>query len=156
MDFNLIDTTPMAADFGQVWQGSTPDAAGLATIPGPLVIVCMEPEPNEQFVDHVRVHSELYVGIEDDPSSVVPDSVLRGLADAALAFLSKGFNLYVHCAAGVSRASYVDCAIHQRQLGWTFDQALAYVRASRPQANPNSGFVAQLDRLGPLLSGART
>jgi hypothetical protein len=42
----------------------------------------MEPEPNEQFVDHVRVHSELYVGIEDDPSSVVPDSVLRGLADA--------------------------------------------------------------------------
>src|ERR1035438_3437755 len=93
MDFNLIDTTPMAADFGQVWQGSTPDAAGLATIPGPLVIVCMEPEPNEQFVDHVRVHSELYVGIEDDPSSVVPDSVLRGLADAALAFLSKGFNL---------------------------------------------------------------
>lgn len=150
MEADLIDTTPLKPGWGRIWQGPTPDAT-VEGLPGPLMILCMDPEANEQFVDHVNVDWELYVGIDDVPTACLPDLVLRGIADAAIAWMADGGNIYVHCAGGISRASYADCAIHQRAMGWDFATALAYVRKGRPVANPNPGFAEQLTRLGPWL-----
>jgi hypothetical protein len=152
MEADLIDPTPLQPGWGQIWQGPTPDAA-VDSLPGPLMILCMNPEPDEQFVDHITVDCELYVGIDDSPSACLLDWALRGVADAAIAWLKVGGNIFLHCQAGISRASYMDCAIHQRAMGWDFPTALAYVRKARPVANPNVGFTAQLMRLGPWLAG---
>jgi protein-tyrosine phosphatase len=75
--------------------------------------------------------------------------VLTGLADAIMAWLNVGGNVYLHCREGRSRASYIDIAIHCRALGISADDALTRIRAHRPIADPNPGLLAQLQRLWP-------
>jgi protein-tyrosine phosphatase len=83
------------------------------------------------------------------PAGVLKDEVLTGLADAIAAWLSAGGNVYLHCRHGVSRASYIDVAIHCRAVGISAGDALARIKARRPIADPNPGFLAQLRRLWP-------
>lgn len=54
-----------------------------------------------------------------------------------------------NCAAGISRASYYDVALHCVCNGWSAQTALAAIQAARPVADPNPGFWAQLTRLWP-------
>jgi predicted protein tyrosine phosphatase len=147
VDFNRIDVL----DKGTVWQGGAVDAAiQQPPFVGPLLIVCMDQgEDDDQFIDHVTTEAVLVVWIEDAPDACLKDDVLRGLASTAAAWLQAGGNLYVHCAAGISRASYFDVALHCTVLGISADAALALIRAQRPIANPNPGFLAQLERLWP-------
>jgi hypothetical protein len=92
--------------------------------------------------------SVLYFGIEDSPQGCLDDASLISLADMACAWLRNGGDVLSGCAAGVSRSSYANCAILMVVNNIEFDAALAIIRAARPQANPNDGFVAQLRRLG--------
>jgi predicted protein tyrosine phosphatase len=147
MDFNLIDTAPMFPGWGQVWQGGTVDAA-IQQLPTPLAIVCMDQgELNEQWISHPAIDAVLAVWINDSPDAILPDAIYIALVDAAIAILKKGINLYVHCAAGVSRASYFDIGLHMRAEKISFDQAFNLVHSARPVANPNAGFVQHLKRL---------
>jgi dual specificity phosphatase 12 len=59
--------------------------------------------------------------------------------------LKKG-PVYVHCYAGVSRSASVVAYHLMRTEGLTLAQALASIREKRPCINPNSGFIAQLER----------
>ncbi len=147
MNYNRIDTL----DRGTVWQGGVVDAAiDQPPFVGPLLVVCMDRgESNEQFIDHAAVEAVLAVWIEDSPDACLKDTVLQGLAKAAAAWLDAGGNIYVHCAAGISRASYFDIALHCTVLGISADAALTLIRAQRPIASPNEGFLAQLRRLYP-------
>lgn len=147
MDYNQIDVL----EKGTIWQGGMVDASiDQPPFVGPLLIVCMDQgEANEQFIDHATVEAVLAVWINDDPSACLKDGVLVGLADAIVAWLNDGGNAYLHCAAGVSRASYIDVAVHCRALGISANDALARIQAARPVANPNQGFLAQLQRLWP-------
>jgi protein-tyrosine phosphatase len=95
------------------------------------------------------VEAVLAVWIDDVPAGGLKDDVLSGLADAMVAWLNNGGNLYLHCRQGVSRASYIDIAIHCRALGISAADALARIKARRPIADPNQGFMAQLQRLWP-------
>lgn len=145
MNYNRIDVLKN----GTVWQGGTVDDT-IATLTGPLLVICMDKgELNEQFINHENVEAVLAVWIEDSPDACLKDSVLCALARQAVTWLTYGGNIYVHCAAGVSRASYMDIAIHCCTLGISADQALTLIRAQRSIANPNTGFMAQLQRLWP-------
>jgi len=53
----------------------------------------------------------------------------------------------VHCYAGVSRSAALVAAHLMTRLGLSLTEAMARVRAARPEADPNPGFVAQLRRL---------
>lgn len=147
MNYDRIDVL----EKGAVFQGGSPDAAiDAPPFSDPVLIICMDAgEANEQWINHTNVEGVLAVWIQDDPSACLKDNVLIALADTAVAWLNAGGNVYVHCAAGVSRASYMDIAIHCRALGISAADALTRIRAERPVANPNSGFLAQLERLWP-------
>ena len=147
MDYNRIDVL----EKGIVWQGGAVDASiNSPPFAGPLLIVCMDAgEDDDQFINHVTTEAVLVVWIDDSPSACLKDSVLLALSDMIIGFLNDGGNAYLHCAAGVSRASYIDIAVHCRALGISANQALTLIRAQRSVANPNSGFLAQLQRLWP-------
>ncbi|MBV9126129.1 MAG: dual specificity protein phosphatase family protein, partial [Planctomycetes bacterium] len=55
-----------------------------------------------------------------------------------------GRTIYVHCRSGVSRGGLVVVAYLMAQHGWSRDQALAFVRISRPMVRPNPGFMSRL------------
>jgi predicted protein tyrosine phosphatase len=149
VDYNKIGDFPLGTNYGVIFQGSAVDAT-INTLPGPLVIVTMDAgELDESYIDHIRqvAIAELYIGINDSPDAILPPEQLIAHANAVLYYLEHGFNVYLHCAAGVSRASYLDCTIHMIAKGIDFDTALAYIRKFRPQASPNSGFSEQLKHL---------
>lgn len=149
MDYDRIDV--LEPGWGTIWQGGSVDSAiDQPPFADPLLVVCMDRgESNDQFIDHATVEAVLAVWIDDDPSACLKDVVLHGLADSIVAWLVAGGSAYLHCAAGVSRASYIDIAVHCTALKISADEALARIRAARPVANPNSGFLAQLQRLWP-------
>ncbi|CAG8955908.1 hypothetical protein HYFRA_00008761, partial [Hymenoscyphus fraxineus] len=91
-----------------------------------------------------------HVEIEDD---VTEDLIvhLQGCCDWIDERLSSldgedgdGGGVLVHCTQGISRSAAVVIGFLMRTLQIDFDQALAHVRVSRPQANPNEGFEYQL------------
>lgn len=153
MNYNRIDVLDPGGtgDQGVIWQGgSVDDSIDQAPFTDPILIVCMDRgESNEQWINHSNVEAVLAVWIEDDPSACLSDKVLTSLANTLVGWLHTGGNIYVHCAAGVSRASYMDIAIHCIALHLSANDALALIRQYRPIANPNSGFLAQLQRLWP-------
>lgn len=93
----------------------------------------------------------LYFGIDDAPNDCLPDEVLLSLGGMARMWMMRGGDIVSGCGAGISRSSYASCAIIMMIKKVTFDQALTIVRSGRPQANPNYGFVEQLQRLQPRL-----
>lgn len=153
MDYNRIDTLDQGgtSNQGVIWQGGAVDAAiSQAPFVGPILIVCMDKgEANEQWINHPTVDAVLAVWIDDDPSACLADSTLLNLAGMIQRWCAGGGNVYIHCAAGVSRASYMDVAVHCLALGLSADEALAVIKAQRPVANPNAGFMNQLQRLFP-------
>lgn len=52
----------------------------------------------------------------------------------------------VHCHQGISRSASVMVAFAMEEMNLDFPTALAYVRRSRPKANPNKGFTQQLGK----------
>ncbi|XP_065827579.1 dual specificity protein phosphatase 19-like [Oscarella lobularis] len=57
---------------------------------------------------------------------------------------TNGFSVLVHCNAGISRSAAVVCAYIMKTEGKGFNEALDLVKAHRPNAKPNDGFVKQL------------
>ena len=149
MDFNKIGDFPLNTNWGMIYQGGAVDQA-INTLPGPLVVFTMDAgELDESYIDHVRqvAIAEVYIGIDDSPTATLSDAELVAHAHCVAHYLEAEFNVYIHCAAGVSRASYLDCAVHMLVKGLDFDSALAYVRKYRPVANPNSGFTDHLRKI---------
>jgi hypothetical protein len=151
VDFNLVTLSPLHPGWGLLYQGAAVDA-GVKELPGPLQICCMDiGEINETYIDHATVESVLGVWINDSPDAVLKDDVYLRLVRENLAWLAMGGHLLVHCGAGVSRASYMTCGLLMAARCYGFQEALADLRAARPVANPNAGFVAHLERLQPVL-----
>jgi len=55
-----------------------------------------------------------------------------------------GFNVLVHCHAGISRSSTMVIAYFIRYKKWSSAEALDFVRSRRERAKPNSNFWNQL------------
>lgn len=58
--------------------------------------------------------------------------------------IDNGGRVYVHCHQGVSRSASVVIAFLMEFRGFSFDEAMTYVKARRPIVKPNDGFVKQL------------
>ena len=153
MDYSRIDVLDQGGgpNQGVIWQGGSIDTAiDAPPFVGPLLVVVMDKgESNDQFIDHATVEAVLAVWIDDSPDACLKDSVLMSLAGTIGYWLNSGGNAFLHCAAGVSRASYIDIAVHCIELRISANKALALIKAQRPVANPNPGFLAQLQRLWP-------
>lgn len=55
-----------------------------------------------------------------------------------------GKNVFVHCAAGISRSSSFVIGFIMKKYGMTFGEGFSYVKEKRNFINPNSGFRDQL------------
>jgi hypothetical protein len=93
--------------------------------------------------DPYRCDSYLWESIPD--SAPAPDlDWLRRMVEYVASRRRAGDTVFVHCSAGVSRAGMVVTAYEMLKNHWTRDEALAFVRAQRPIANPNPAFMQLL------------
>mmetsp|Transcript_45308 Transcript_45308/g.144195 ORF Transcript_45308/g.144195 Transcript_45308/m.144195 type:complete len:87 (+) Transcript_45308:213-473(+) len=58
--------------------------------------------------------------------------------------LAGGGTVYVHCGAGISRSATMAAAYLMRKEALSAGDAVLAVRAARPFARPNDGFMRQL------------
>jgi hypothetical protein len=79
-----------------------------------------------------------------------PGEDLLGRLDLAVAFIERALAqgeencVLVHCFQGKSRSAAVCAAYLMAKSGCSLEEALDEVRRTRPQAQPNLGFAAQL------------
>lgn len=90
----------------------------------------------------------LNLKLDDVPSQSIYH-VLEKSFNFILDAISRGGNVLVHCAAGVSRSVSVVVYFIMKVKDVTFDEALKYVKSKREIANPNQGFVYQLISVSP-------
>ena len=64
-----------------------------------------------------------------------------------------GRTVYVHCRNGVSRSAMVVTAYLMARERWSRDEALAFLRARRPQVRPNPAFLQRLAEWEQAMSG---
>jgi hypothetical protein len=151
MDYSLIG--PLAPGWASLYQGAAADT-GIKSLPGPLWIVCMNRgEVDDALVTQNPVYGLTVMAIDDNPGAIVPDELVIAGAHSDARIMRGGCNLIAHCGAGVSRSSYRNLATIMLVKRLGFEQALAFLRQHRPQANPNPGFAAQLRKLEPVLLG---
>jgi protein-tyrosine phosphatase len=109
-----------------------------------------KPPPGAQAVlnlceveDPYQAETHVWMKIPD--SSPAPELPwLKEAVDFVAKERKEGKIVYVHCAAGISRAGMVSTAYVMAEKGWTRDKALAFVREQRPQVNPNQAFMDRL------------
>lgn len=91
------------------------------------------------------------------PVKDTPSEDLGQHFNAAFEFIESaiagGGRVLIHCFMGRSRSSTVVCAYLMRKHSMRLSEALQTLRATRPQAQPNAGFVAQLLALERRLLG---
>jgi hypothetical protein len=151
MNYSVIG--PLMPGWGTLYQGGVADA-GIKKIQGPpLWVVCMnQGEVDDSLIDHQPILGITVVAIEDNPTATLPDALVIAGAHSDANLMRQGCGLIAHCAAGVSRSSYRNLATIMLVQKIGFDRALAFLRDKRPEANPNSGFVAQLRKLEAQLT----
>ncbi len=108
-------------------------------------------EVNEPFKDKIKYHQ---CGIPDTEKADILGagaSSFRFIEDALTS--NDSACVLVHCASGVSRS--VALVIHylMRKQGSSCNEALLLIRAVHPAAQPNQGFLSQLEALELKLAG---
>ncbi len=109
-----------------------------------------EPPPGTRAVLNLCDRADPYEA-ESCLSDPIPDGHkspgidwLRRMVEFVHARRREGMTTYIHCNAGVSRSGLVITAYVMHQRHWTRDRALAFVRAKRPQLQPNPTFMQLL------------
>lgn len=74
-------------------------------------------------------------------------AILTSALDFIESNISAGKSVLVHCVKGLSRAPTVACAYIMWKQSVDFHTALSMVKTSFPEADPNLGFVSQLECL---------
>jgi len=93
---------------------------------------------------HLRCH------IEDSHTSDLTAVLKDGVGFVASA-IEEGGTVLVHCEQGRSRSASVVMAYLMRLRGFGTGEALSFVKARRPCAQPNPGFIEQLQRFSRQL-----
>jgi hypothetical protein len=100
------------------------------------------------------------ISVQHVPMDDTPTQPLVPLSPAAQAALhslhdnvTAGRPVLVNCAMGISRSSSLVIAYLIVYQHMSFDEAYGVVLSGRPQANPNPGFVQQLQQLAMSQSG---
>lgn len=100
---------------------------------------------NEKYAQNKKDFDYLQIRIEDDLSTQILPYFEQSNAfiDEAL---TKGFGVYVHCRAGISRSPSFICAYLMSKRSLSFKEADTMIGRVHPFANPNSSFVRQLKK----------
>lgn len=69
--------------------------------------------------------------------------------------LEGGKNIFIHCAAGVSRSGSFTIAYFMKSKNMSFKEAFLFVKSKRRCVKPNSGFHEQLIAYEKKLSGSK-
>ncbi|KAJ8590474.1 phosphotyrosine protein [Rhizopogon salebrosus TDB-379] len=115
-------------------------------------------------VTHILSAMRGYVAIPHDlpihraqyPLEDLPFSELAAHLPSTTAFIRSALHdpnarVLVHCMEGVSRSTSVVCAFLIAEYGWTPTQAIQFVKSRRRSAEPNFGFVQQLQEYADSL-----
>ena len=104
------------------------------------VISVLERHPEYPNIDGVTFH---YIYVEDFENFNMK-TVFESTFKKIEASLAHG-PVLIHCMAGVSRSSSV-AIYYMMKKGYakSYEEALSYLRNTRPQVQPNSGFERQL------------
>lgn len=132
---------PFPQGYGRLWQGPSPRHSG--SIPGEVghcAVICLTSTDvtfGRELLDGGAIADFIHYDLADDAIETIPTDTLISMVDRALAHLSAGTDLYVHCWAGISRSSYFSIALLMRHFDWSFPEALEFVEAHRRCADPN-------------------
>jgi protein-tyrosine phosphatase len=66
--------------------------------------------------------------------------------------MGNGGTVLIHCRAGMSRSVSVSIYFLMKLKGWTYLQALNFIKSKRSIAQPNHGFARQLVSVSPEAS----
>jgi hypothetical protein len=110
----------------------------------------LEPPPGTDAVlnlneieDPYRAETHRWEPIRDSAPAPSIDW-LREQVEFVEAERAAGKTVYVHCTAGVSRGAMVVVAYYMAHMGWTRDEALAFVKERRSIIRPNKAFMELL------------
>jgi dual specificity MAP kinase phosphatase len=87
------------------------------------------------------------IRMADSPHTDISHSLAQAL-DFIERMLAEGKSVLVHCVKGLSRSPTVACAYIMWKQSLNFTDSLAVIKANYPEADPNLGFVSQLQRFG--------
>lgn len=99
----------------------------------------------------------MHVRVED-----MPFAELAAHLPSTTAFIRDALNsgpearVLVHCGEGISRSVSVVAAYLMAQYGWGRDEAVNYIKTKRRVANPNFGFMSQLQEYAEKSLGRQT
>jgi len=96
-----------------------------------------------EFKDPYQCEVHIWEPIRDAPP--VPSvKWLKEKVDFVEAHHGTGKTTFVHCFQGRSRSGLVVTAYLMRKHGWSRDEAIANIRAKRPELKPNAAFMELL------------
>ncbi len=136
MMLNLIDEIQLHSGWGRVYQSG--EIASLSWENDGLVISA---SGNLNFRGPC-----LWFDMDDDDVTVLPDKRLFAIANAAVDFLVRGFDVLIHCNEGKYRSTYIDVAVHMT-AGMGFAESLHLIKMRHPIAELRRGTFAQLKEI---------
>lgn len=89
--------------------------------------------------------------LDDLPFSELAAHLPHTTAFLRAALMDPNARVLVHCMEGVSRSTSVVAAYLIAEFGWSTAQAIQYVKSRRRAAEPNFGFVQQLQEYAESL-----
>lgn len=93
----------------------------------------------------------LWLPINDVPDDAPTASWLDETANTVAGWRRQGWNVLIHCRAGVSRSGMVMIAALMKVNGLTLTEAMHCVQQARPCVQPNSGFMNSLSQYDDML-----
>lgn len=93
----------------------------------------------------------LWLPMHDAPDYAPTTRWLDNVVNTMKGWRADGWNVLVHCRAGVSRSGMVAIAFVMNVNGLTLQEALHCVQERRPCVYPNSGFMNSLSQYEDML-----
>lgn len=106
-----------------------------------FVVNCAIEVPNF----HPNTFRYLRLDLKDIPTQSISDALIKS-SKIITDEINNGSNVFVHCAAGISRSSSTVIYAIMQLYGWNFQQAIEYTKTMHPNTNPNPGFIKALEQ----------
>merc|ERR1712176_288293 len=138
-DADVVWQLPIGAT---LWVGSMYAALEVGTADNTAVVTVA----HREIIDELQQHCQKY-GVEHLCREVddVPEADILQAARPAVPWIAErldaGKNVLVHCRAGVSRSVTTCIAYLIVHQNLSVEDALWYIRSTRPFAHPNDGFM---------------
>ncbi len=93
----------------------------------------------------------LWQPIKDQADQRPTVAWLDSAVDQIIAWRDMGWNVLVHCAAGISRSATVTTGYLMKKYNWDAPQAFKFLQTARPIVDPNPGLRELLTEYGAYL-----